>query len=127
MADPHALQRGDVSPDFSDYNFSNEADRRQPETYHSPSNPMNYHGQYPAADQAQAEAGRRFKVGQATPTMQAPWSVIEMDGDNNGQPAEVHEIEILKYGDCYDPTSPMRVREVGSEWKMDTDNDGQRN
>ena len=127
MADPHALQRGDVSSDLSDYNFSNEADRREPQTYVVRSNPMNYHGQYPAADQAQAEGGRKFQVGSLTPTMQAPWSVIEMDGDNNGMPAEVHEININSYGDSYDPTSPMRVRDVGSEWRMDSDEDGVRN
>ena len=128
MADRHPLQAGDVTPDFSDYNFSNEADRRQPGVAPARSNPMNYHGQYPAADQAQAEGGRIYKVGQATPTFQAPWPVIEMDGDNNGTPAEVHELDVSHYGDSYDPSAPMRVRQVSSsEWSMDTDHDGKRN
>ncbi len=129
MTDKHPLQAGDMAPDLSDYNFSNEADRRE---QHADSRPLgqNYHGQYPAADQAQAEAGRKFKVGQATPNMQAPWPVISMDGDNNGMPAEVHEIDICAYGDAYDPTAPLRVRTVApseNHWSMDTDNDGHRN
>jgi hypothetical protein len=130
MADPHPLQRGDMSTDLSDYNFSNEADRRQPNTYTVKSNPMHYHGEYPAADQAQAELGRKFKVGQAQPNLQAPWSVITMDGDNNGMPAEVHEISIREYGDAYDPTAPAKVRLVApneSHWDVDTDGDGFRN
>ncbi len=130
MADPHPLQRGDMSSDLSDYNFSNEADRRQPETYTVKSNPMYYHGEYPATDQARPEGGRLWKVGQATPTQQAPWNVIMMDGDNNGSPAEIHEISIREYGDAYDPTSPMRVRTVApneSHWDVDTDGDGFRN
>ena len=130
MADRHPLQPGDVAPDLSDYNFSNEADRREQETTVAKSNPMYYHGEYPAADQARPEGGRLWKVGQATPNFAAPWPVITMDGDNNGMPAEVHEISILEYGDAYDPTSPMKVRTVApaeSHWPMDTDKDGYRN
>lgn len=130
MSDPHPLQRGDMSSDLSDYSFSNEADRRSQETYTPQANPMHYHGEYPAADQAQAELGRRYKVGQATPTMQAPWNVIEMDGDNNGMAAEIHEIHIDSYGDAYDPTTPMRVRTVApaeNNWSFDSDGDGHRN
>jgi hypothetical protein len=130
MADPHALQRGDVAPDLSDYNFSNEADRRTQEVTKARSNPMYYHGEYPAADQARPEGGRLWKCGQAVPTQQAPWNVIAMDGDNNGSPAEVHEINIREYGDSYDPTGPAKVRIVApneSHWDVDTDNDGYRN
>ena len=130
MADPHPLQPGDRSSDLSDYNFSNEADRRQQGTYAVKSNPMHYHGEYPAADQARPEGGRLWKVGQAIPNMQAPWPVIAMDGDNNGQPAEVHEINIREYGDAYDPTAPMKVRTVApaeSHWDVDTDWDSYRN
>jgi hypothetical protein len=129
MARPYALQPGDVAPDLSDYNFSNEADRRQPEVTVARSNPMHYHGEYPAADQARPEGGRLWKVGQAQPNefLSAPFPVIEMDGDNNGTPAEVHEVDIYTYGDAYDPTAPARVRDVSSEWHMDTDFDGKRN
>ena len=130
MANKYPLQRGDVAPDLSDYNFSNEADRREQETYTAKSNPMNYHGEYPAADQAQAEGGRKFQAGSLQPTMQAPWNVIRMDGDNNGMPAEVHELDICAYGDAYDPTTPMRVRTVApaeNHWGLDSDNDGHRN
>jgi len=125
MADPHPLQRGDRSQDLSDYNFSNEADRRSQETYTPQSNPMYYHGEFPAADQARPEGGRLWKVGQAVPNFQAPWNVIAMDGDNNGMPAEVHELNMDMYGDCYDPTAPARVRTA--DWHVDTDHDGNPN
>ena len=130
MSDPHPLQPGDRAPDLSDYNFSNEADRRTQETYKVKSNPMYYHGQFPASDQAQAELGRKFQVGSLQPNFQAPWNVIAMDGDNNGSPAEVHEINIREYGDSYDPTAPAKVRIVApneSHWDFDSDNDGFRN
>jgi hypothetical protein len=128
MANRYPLQSGDVTPDLSDYNFSNEADRRADQTVHAPrSNPHNYHGEYPANDQGRPEGGRLWKVGQATPTQQAPWPVILMDGDNNGNPAEIHEVDVNAYGDCYDPTAPMRTRDVSSEWTLDSDHDGQKN
>lgn len=130
MANKYPLQPGDVTPDLSDYNFSNEADRRGQETTTARSNPMHYHGEYPTTDQARPEGGRLWKVGQATPTMAAPWPVIEMDGDNTGYPAEIHEIDILSYGDAYDPTAPLRVRNVApseSHWSLDSDADGHRN
>lgn len=132
MSDPHPLQRGDVAPDLSDYNFSNEADRRHQETTVAKSNPMHYHGEYPAADQSRPEGGRLWKVGQAMPDSRfmAPFTVIHMDGDGTGYPAEVHEINIREYGDAYDPTAPMKVRNVApseSHWDVDTDGDGYRN
>ena len=129
MADPHPLQRGDVAPDLSDYNFSNEADRRADQVVYTPKpNPHNYHGQWPAADQARPEAGRLFRPGSAQPNdfLSAPFPTVLMDGDNNGQPAEIHEVDILAYGDCYDPTAPMRIRQVDN-YNLDSDNDGHRN
>jgi hypothetical protein len=129
MANPKPLQRGDVAPDLSDYNFSNEADRRADQTVTIVrSNPQNYHGEYPAADQSRAEGGRLWKVGQATPNefLSAPFPVIQMDGDATGYPAEVHEIDLDSYGDCYDPTAPMRVRTV-TNYHLDSDHDGQLN
>lgn len=132
MANKYPLQPGDVAPDLSDYNFSNEADRRSQETTVARSNPMNYHGEYPAADQSRPEGGRLWKVGQAQPNefLSAPYPVIQMDGDNNGYPAEVHEIDICSYGDSYDPTAPMRVRTVSApenHYNFDSDHDGHRN
>lgn len=129
MANRFPLQPGDVAPDLSDYNFSTEADRRDPVATVVRSNPQNYHGDFPAADQSRAEGGRLWKVGQATPNefLSAPFNVIQMDGDNSGMPAEVHEIDILKYGDCYDTTAPLRVRTVApadNNWSLDTDADG---
>jgi hypothetical protein len=53
-----------------------------------------------------------------------------MDGDANGMPAEVHELDIRAYGDAYDPTVPMRVRTVApseNHWNFDSDGDGHRN
>lgn len=132
MADRHPLQRGDVAPDLSDYSFSNEADRREQRATVVRSNPHNYHGDFPAADQSRPEGGRLWKVGQATPNefLSAPFPVIQMDGDNNGSPAQVHEIHIESYGDCYDPTAPLRVRTVSpaeNHWNFDSDGDGHRN
>jgi hypothetical protein len=130
MARPYALQPGDVAPDLSDYNFSNEADRRPQETVvENSSAPMHYHGQYPAADQSRPEGGRLWKVGQAQPNefLSAPYPVIAMNGNGTDTADEVHEVDIYKYGDSYDPTSPMRVRDVGSEWQLDSDFDGRRN
>lgn len=126
MANKYPLQPGDVAPDLSDYNFSTEADRRDPVVTKVRSNPMNYHGDFPAADQSRPEAGRLFKVGQATPNFAAPFETIYMDGDASGQPAEVHEINILEYGDSYDPTAPIRTR-VADNWTLDSDNDGKLN
>ena len=128
MSDPHPLQRGDVAPDLSDYNFSNEADRRPGKTTSAHSSTMNYHGEYPSADQSRPEGGRLWKVGQATPNafLSAPFPVISMDGDNTGYPAEVHEIDILSYGDAYDTTSPIRVR-TADNYNLDSDNDGKLN
>lgn len=132
MADRHPLQPGDVAPDLSDYNFSNEADRREQSTATARPAQTYYHGEYPAADQSRPEGGRLWKVGQATPNefLSAPFPVISMDGDANGMPTQVHEIDICAYGDAYDPTAPMRVRTVASaeqHWGLDSDNDGKLN
>jgi hypothetical protein len=121
-----------MSSDLSDYNFSNEADRRDQEATVVRSNLHNYHGDYPAADQSRPEGGRLWRPGQAMPNdfLSAPFPTILMDGDNNGQPAEVHELNIREYGDAYDPTSPMKVRTVApaeSHWDVDSDRDGYRN
>jgi hypothetical protein len=129
MANRFPLQRGDVAPDLSDYNFSNEADRRADQTVVAPrSNPHNYHGEWPAADQAQAEGGRLWKCGQMEPNdfLSAPFPTILMDGDNNGSPAEVREIDIDSYGDAYDVTSPLRVR-MADNYNLDSDHDGKLN
>lgn len=132
MANKYPLQAGDVAPDLSDYNFSTEADRREPGVAPARSNPQNYHGEYPAADQSRPEGGRLWKVGQATPNefLSAPFPTILMDGDNNGSPAEVHELDIYTYGDCYDPTTPIRVRQIApaeNHYNLDSDFDGHRN
>jgi hypothetical protein len=127
MANRFPLQRGDVAPDLSDYNASSEADRRSPDVTVVKSNPMYGHGEN-MAPQKDSPEGRIWKVGQAAPNdfLTAPYPVIRMDGDNNGSPAEVHEIDIYSYGDAYDQTAPIRVRTVDN-YNMDTDFDGHRN
>lgn len=128
MADRHPLQPGDITPDLSDYNFSNEADRREQVAHVGMANPQRKHGPFMADDQSQAAAGRLWKVGQAAPEdfLSAPFQVIMMDGDNNGNPAVVTEIDLDKYGDCYDPTAPMRIRTVDN-YSLDSDHDGHLN
>lgn len=128
MANRFPLQSGDVAPDLSDYNFSNEADRRADQSATVVrSNPHDTHGEHMSGNQSQAE-GRLWKVGQAMPNdfLSAPFPTIRMDGDNNGMPADVREIDILAYGDCYDPTAPMRIRTVPN-YSLDSDNDGKLN
>lgn len=133
MANQFPLQPGDKAPDLSDQRSSTEADRREQRAVTAQAlNKQNYHGEYPAADQSRAEGGRLWKVAQATPSefLSAPYPVIRMDGDNNGMPAEVREINILNYGDGYDTTAPLRVRTVAPSeniWNLDSDQDGQRN
>jgi|SRR5579864_3951634 len=129
MAHQMPLKEGYSVPDLGDHQNSTEADRRADQTVTAVrSNPHNYHGDYPASDQSRPEGGRLWKVGQATPNsfLSAPFPTIMMDGDNNGMPAEVHEIDVDSYGDCYDPTSPMRVR-VADNYHLDSDHDGHLN
>jgi len=131
MANRFPLQAGDVAPDYSDNRFDSGADRRAPEVTIAQSNPQYSQGENMTPDQDRPE-GRLWKVGQAEPESRhsAPFPVIMMDGDNNGYPAEVHEIDIYSYGDAYDPTAPMRVRSVAppeNHWELDSDRDGHRN
>ena len=120
MANKYPLQAGDVAPDLSDYNFSNEADRRSQKADEL----------HPSGDMGHAN-GRLFKVGQAYPidSHSAPFTTISMDGDNNGQPTETYEIDIRSYGDAYDPTAPLKVNIVAKDkhWDLDSDGDGQLN
>lgn len=133
MANKYPLQAGDVAPDLSSHTFApQEADRREPSVTVARSNPQRSHGENVAGDQDRAASGRLWKVGQAMPNefLSAPFPVIMMDGDNNGYPAEVHEISIDSYGDGYDPTAPIRVRTVApadNHWTLDSDHDGHRN
>jgi len=125
------LKQGYSAPDLGIEQLAQDADRRADQTTTVVrSNPHNYHGENVAADQAQAASGRMFRPGTAMPNLRAPFTVISMDGDNTGYPAEVHEIDINMYGDAYDSTTPMRVRTVApaeSHWDLDSDHDGHRN
>jgi hypothetical protein len=130
MADKHPLQAGDVTPDLSDYSFSNEADRRQNKV-HAGVGEATQHAHFEdtaAGDTARPHPGRLFKVGTASPSdfLAAPFPVVRMDGDNNGTPGEVIELNIDRFGDGYDTTDVMRVR-ISNDWSMDTDNDGRLN
>lgn len=131
MAHKFPLQAGDVANYTASKSFApNEADRRDQEVTIARSNPQRYHGENVAGDQDRPASGRLWKVGQAVPNFSAPFPVIMMDGDNNGYPAEVHEIDLDQYGDGYDATAPLRVRTVApaeNSWNFDSDHDGQRN
>lgn len=70
-----------------------------------------------------------WKVGQVHPNpfLTAPYPVVNMQGDTSGTGTEIHEIDIYEYGDGYDPTAPVRSRDVSSEWLVDSDHDGSKN
>lgn len=65
--------------------------------------------------------GTKWRDGQLPPVGTAPAPEYYEVADTS------HELDMNKYGDCYDPTAPMRVRDVSREWSMDTDNDGDKN
>lgn len=67
-----------------------------------------------------------YKIGylDRTPKHAPPYEVINMAGDTSGTGTQEFEIDICEYGDAYDPTAPIRTREVGSDWRVDSDGDG---
>lgn len=50
----------------------------------------------------------------------------EMVHDDSIPSAEVHELDICKYGDAFDPTAAVRVRQADN-WTLDSDGDGHKN
>jgi len=119
MARP--LQTGDQAPDFSRTDSSTSADRRQQrEEGVTPEFGRN------RAPQHDAPIGMSWRAGQLPPNsfLSAPFAPVNSDDPNE---IEVRELDIASYGDCYDTTSPMRVRDVSREWDVDTDHDGRKN
>lgn len=117
MSHPYPLQPGDRSSDLSSRDSSLAGDRR-PDSV----------GGNNAAPSLTSPETPLWRAGQLAPVRHTPpFAPIEMQGDTSGEGTEVRELDIYKYGDDYDPTAPMRVREVGSNWSVDTDFDGEKN
>lgn len=80
-----------------------------------------------AADSLQgvtSSGGTMWRAGQLAPSGSAPSPTVS---DDTSEADVVRELDTQKYGDCYDSTAPMRVRDVSRQWTMDTDNDGDKN
>ena len=125
MSNRFPLQPADRSFDPSVNRGSTIADRRADDQ-----NP--YSDDQPGANAAPslgAPMDLRWTPGTLAPDPfhQAPFAPIYMEGDSSGDGTVVHEVDTCSYGDDYDPTSPMRVREVGRDWSLDTDRDGEVN
>lgn len=72
--------------------------------------------------------GPLYKVGyiDMSPILKPPYNPILCEGDSTGEGTEIYEINIDSYGDSYDPTAPIRVRNA-DQWTLDSDNDGKLN
>jgi len=124
MSNRFPLQDADRSFDPSVTRSSNAADRRE--------DAQNaYTDEQPGANAAASSGSSMdlsWQPGSLAPVKhQPPYAPIYMEGDTSGDGTVVHEVDICSYGDDYDPTAPMRVREVGSKWKFDSDHDGEVN
>jgi hypothetical protein len=121
MANRFPLQAGDVAPDFSGRDDSPAGDRRN----QSVESVQSEEGTN-RAPQHTEPVSPLWKCGQVAPISKhsAPFDPVHNEGDTSGDGTTIHSIDIYSYGDCYDPKSPTRVREVGSEWSVDTDFDG---
>jgi len=124
MSNRYPLQDGDRSFDASVNRGSTVADRRADD-------PNPYTDEPPGGNAAPSSGSAvdlSWKVGQLAPAKHTPpYSAIYMEGDTSGDGTAVHEVDICQYGDDYDPTAPMRVREVGRDWAFDSDQDGKVN
>jgi hypothetical protein len=121
MSHKYPLQIGDVAPDFSGRDSSSAADRREQSVATVQSEEGTNRAPEPGSPVAPL-----WKVGQVHPISahSAPYDPVYMEGDTSGDGTTIHAIDIYSYGDCHDPHAPTRVRETGSEWKVDTDFDG---
>ena len=68
-----------------------------------------------------SSAGTMWRTGQLAPVGTTPAPI------HSGSDDQVHELNTKVYGDAYDPTAPMRVRDVSREWTLDSDEDGHKN
>ena len=120
MAHPFPLQAGDVAPDFSERDASLGAEQRADAT-----GPVGSYQGVNAADQLSSGKSPLFRAGQMAPVRHTP-PYATVDSNDLSEPDVVHEVDILRYGDAYDPTAPMRVRQADN-WTLDSDNDGHLN
>ena len=72
--------------------------------------------------------GPMYKIGyiKMSPILEPPYNPVLCEGDTSGEGTQIYELDIDSYGDSYDPTAPMRVRQA-DQWTMDTDHDGKLN
>jgi hypothetical protein len=124
MSRPYPLQNADRAPNYSERQASYAADRREDD--------QNLYSEVQPGANAAPVAGAPQDLGwvpgQLPPVKhQAPFEAVYMEGDTSGAGTVIHQIEIDQYGDDYDPTSPMRVKDVTSKWKFDSDHDGETN
>lgn len=79
-----------------------------------------------AAPQKDSPTAPVFRTGMLEPNsfLRAPFDTTTVDEGANDN---VVQLDRNTYGDCFDPTAPTRVRDVGSAWQMDTDHDGNKN
>lgn len=69
-----------------------------------------------------SSGGSQWRPGQLAPTKSKPEST---PSDDTSEADRVVSVDTQEYGDCYDPTSTVRVRIA--PWSMDTDHDGHLN
>lgn len=124
MANYFPLQAGDRAGDYSESQSSTAADRRPTKQ----NNVQPEHGENRAPGFNSPEYPL-FQVGNLAPSpfLSAPFPVVSTEGDTSGTGTTVHELDVLSYGDCYDPSAPTRVRDVANMWSVDTDSDGTNN
>lgn len=82
---------------------------------------MDKHPLQPGDKVPAASGGPTFRPGSPA-SSHSSYPTVHTQGDNSGEADKEHELNIRKYGDAYDPTAPMRVRNV--PWNFDPDNDG---
>lgn len=123
MANPKPLQPGDRSSEMGRTDSLLTGDRRSQDTA-----PVQSYEGNQASPQLDSPVSPLWKCGQVAPDKHtAPFDPIHMEGDTSGDGTTIHSIDVYSYGDCYDPKAPTRVREVGSEWSVDTDFDAKKN
>jgi hypothetical protein len=118
----HPLQPGDRTQGQSGLFENSPAADRRPTSQSGLAEPP---GENAAPEYGSAEFPL-YKIGylDVIAKHSAPFDVVRTEGDTSGTGTQEYQIEIREFGDCWDPTAPERVREVGSAWSFDSDNDG---
>lgn len=123
----NSKQGGGWGPDFSLTDSSRAGDRRtQPP--HDPQWDVQRGGNPDSSNAAPSRTspfGDLWRPGSPEPNsfLRAPFTPINMVGDNSDQKDAVHEINIFQYGDAYDPKAAFRVQQVSVSWDPDQDGD----